>query len=240
MEVFREFTIEAAHRLPNLPADHKCARLHGHSFRIEVHVRGPIGNVTGWVVDFADIDGAFRPLFDALDHHYLNEIDGLENPTSEHLAMWIWTRLRPALPSLFRVVVRETCTSGCSYAPELGARLSSGHAMTAAEFRKLALSLPDTSEGAHMGHPDFRVAGKIFATLGYPGRGWAMVQLTPVQQEELVESDPAFVPVPGGWGRKGSTNVKLAAAKKGAVRDALEMAWRNRAPKRSAKGKRAR
>ena len=120
MEVFREFTFEAAHRLPNVPDGHKCARLHGHSFRVEVHVRGAVGSEKGWVVDFADIDHAFQPLFDRLDHHYLNEVEGLDNPTSENLAVWIWSRLRPALPSLCRVVVRETCTSGCVYAPDHG------------------------------------------------------------------------------------------------------------------------
>jgi 6-pyruvoyltetrahydropterin/6-carboxytetrahydropterin synthase len=115
MEIFKEFIVEAAHRLPNLPEGHKCARLHGHSFRIEVHVRGSVGADSGWVLDFADIKCAFQPLYDQLDHHYLNEIVGLCNPTSENLAMWIWDRLRPTLPSLSGVVVRETCTTGCVY-----------------------------------------------------------------------------------------------------------------------------
>lgn len=115
MEIFKEFTVEAAHRLPNVPADHKCARLHGHSFRIEVHVRGRVGVETGWVLDFADIKAAFAPLDAMLDHHYLNEIAGLENPTSENLARWIWDRLAPKLPLLSGVLVRETCTSGCVY-----------------------------------------------------------------------------------------------------------------------------
>ncbi len=115
LEVFRQFGFEAAHRLPNVPEGHKCARLHGHSFRVEVHVAGPVDPSLGWVVDFADIKAAFAPLHDALDHRYLNEIEGLENPTSEVLARWIWDRLRPALPGLTAVVVRETCTSGCVY-----------------------------------------------------------------------------------------------------------------------------
>jgi 6-pyruvoyltetrahydropterin/6-carboxytetrahydropterin synthase len=114
MDVFREFTFEAAHRLPRLPPEHKCARLHGHSYRVEIHVRGPIHPDTGWVVDFADIKKAFAPLHDQLDHRYLNEIEGLENPTSENVAQWIWERLCLLLP-LARVVVRETCTSGCIY-----------------------------------------------------------------------------------------------------------------------------
>ncbi len=115
MQIFKEFTFEAAHRLPNVPAGHKCARLHGHSFRVEVHVRGPVGATTGWVMDFSDISAAFQPLRDQLDHYYLNEVEGLSNPTSEVLADWIWERLIPVLPSLSRVVVRETCTSGCIY-----------------------------------------------------------------------------------------------------------------------------
>lgn len=115
MEIFKEFTVEAAHRLPNVPAGHKCGRLHGHSFRIEVHVSGDIGPQTGWVIDFADIKAAFKPLENQLDHNYLNEISGLENPTSEILAIWLWDRLLPSLPSLSAVVVRETCTSGCIY-----------------------------------------------------------------------------------------------------------------------------
>lgn len=115
MELFKSFQIEAAHRLPNVPPGHKCARLHGHSFRIEVHVSGPVGEHTGWVMDFAAIKAAFAPIFDALDHHYLNDIAGLENPTSERLAQWIWARLKPSLPLLCRIVVHETCTSGCAY-----------------------------------------------------------------------------------------------------------------------------
>ncbi len=118
MEIFKEFTFEAAHRLPHVPVGHKCARLHGHSFRVELHVRGPVDLETGWVMDFADLKRAFQPLYDQLDHNYLNEVEGLSNPTSENLARWIWRRLRPALPTLSRVVVRETCTSGCIYQGE--------------------------------------------------------------------------------------------------------------------------
>ena len=115
MEIFKEFTIEAAHRLPNLPDDHKCRRLHGHSFRIGVYVRGELDPVTGWVMDFADLSRAFAPIFEQLDHRYLNEVAGLENPTSEVLAQWIWQRLHPSLPALSKVLVRETCTAGCVY-----------------------------------------------------------------------------------------------------------------------------
>lgn len=115
MELYKTFTLEAAHRLPNVPADHKCARLHGHSFRIELRVEGPVDPALGWVIDFADVKAAFKPLYEQLDHHYLNDIPGLENPTSEVLAMWIWERLKPTLPLLSAVAVHETCTSGCTY-----------------------------------------------------------------------------------------------------------------------------
>jgi 6-pyruvoyltetrahydropterin/6-carboxytetrahydropterin synthase len=115
VELFKEFTFEAAHRLPNVPPGHKCARLHGHSFRVEVHIEGPVDPHSGWVRDFADLSCAMRPVLDCLDHYYLNEIEGLDNPTSEVLVRWIWDRLRPSLPELSHVVVRETCTSGCVY-----------------------------------------------------------------------------------------------------------------------------
>ena len=115
MEIFKQFTLEAAHRLPNVPAGHKCARLHGHSFRVELRVNGEPGANTGWVMDFSEVKAAFAPLHDQLDHQYLNDIPGLENPTSERLAAWIWDRLQASLPQLSEVVVHETCTSGCRY-----------------------------------------------------------------------------------------------------------------------------
>ena len=115
MHIFRAFTIEAAHRLPNVPPGHKCSRLHGHSFRIELQLSGDVDAQSGWVMDFADVKTAFQPTFDRLDHHYLNEIPGLENPTSENLARWIWDQVKPSLPLLTKVTVHETCTSGCMY-----------------------------------------------------------------------------------------------------------------------------
>ncbi len=118
MEIWKEFGFEAAHRLPNVPEGHKCARLHGHSFRVSVYVKGPVGERTGWVMDFADIKAAFDPIERQLDHYYLNEIDGLDNPTSENLARWIWRRLKPALPLMSKLVVHETCTSKCIYRGE--------------------------------------------------------------------------------------------------------------------------
>jgi len=115
MDIFKIFTLEAAHRLPNVPSGHKCARLHGHSFRIEVRVSGEPDDETGWIMDFGDIKAAFKPIHEQLDHHYLNDIEGLDNPTSERLAIWVWERLKPALPALSEIVIHETCTSGCHY-----------------------------------------------------------------------------------------------------------------------------
>lgn len=118
MEIYKEFIFEAAHRLPNVPPGHKCARLHGHSFRCQVYVEGPIDAKFGWVIDFADIKTAFEPLYKQLDHNFLNEIEGLSNPTSENLARWVWRHLKPELPLLSKVVVSETCNSGCIYKGE--------------------------------------------------------------------------------------------------------------------------
>jgi 6-pyruvoyltetrahydropterin/6-carboxytetrahydropterin synthase len=115
MEIFKEFTFEAAHLLPNVPEGHKCRRLHGHSFKVRLYADGPIGVESGWVQDFADIKKAFKPFYDQLDHHYLNEVEGLENPTCENLAIWIWNKVKPVLPLLSRVETFETCTSGCIY-----------------------------------------------------------------------------------------------------------------------------
>ena len=118
MRLYKDFSFEAAHRLPNVPDGHKCARLHGHSFRVRVSVDGPVGEKSGWVMDFADLKAAFQPVHDRLDHRYLNDIAGLENPTSEILARWIWRELLASLPGLAEIEVRETCSSGCIYRGE--------------------------------------------------------------------------------------------------------------------------
>ncbi len=118
MEIFKEFTFESAHHLPHVPAGHKCGRLHGHSFRAAIYLRGPVDPQTGWIRDFGEIKAIFQPVYDQLDHHYLNEIPGLENPTSENLARWIWRQLKPRVPELSRVRIHETCTSGCEYCGE--------------------------------------------------------------------------------------------------------------------------
>lgn len=111
----KAFTFEAAHSLPTFPDGHKCRRLHGHSFKIELVVEGQVDENQGYLIDYGEIKTAFTPIHNQLDHHHLNEIEGLENPTSEVLARWIWQRLKPALPLLAAVIVHETCHSRCEY-----------------------------------------------------------------------------------------------------------------------------
>ncbi len=118
MELRKEYQFEAAHSLPNLPADHKCVRLHGHSFKVEVVVTGECDPQLGWVMDYADISEAFKPIWKQLDHFHLNEIGGLENPTSENIAVWIWNQLQPRLPLLSAIEVAETCNARCVYRGE--------------------------------------------------------------------------------------------------------------------------
>lgn len=113
--IFRTFHLECARRLPRLPAEHPCARVHGHSFRVELRVAAPLHPELDWVVDFADLETAWEPLRVALDHRYLNDIEGLDNPTSERLAAWLWKRLQPSLPGLSKIVLQETAASGCVY-----------------------------------------------------------------------------------------------------------------------------
>ena len=115
IELVKDFRFEAAHFLPQVPEGHKCRRIHGHSFRGEVAVRGPIDPKVGWVMDFADLKRAVDPVVTDLDHYLLNEIPGLENPTSELLCIWIWKRLVAVIPNLYRVTIEETCTSRCHY-----------------------------------------------------------------------------------------------------------------------------
>lgn len=115
VRLVKTFTFEAAHRLPNVPEGHKCARLHGHSFAVELVCEGRVDPDVGWLVDFAEISRAFAPLLDRLDHHYLNEVEGLENPTAENLARWIFEKVRPNLEQLAQVNIAETCTSRCEY-----------------------------------------------------------------------------------------------------------------------------
>ena len=115
MELRKTFQFEAAHLLPHLPAAHKCRRLHGHSFKVDVVVSGELDPKLGWVMDYAEMADLFRPIWERLDHFYLNDIPGLENPTSENIALWIWRELKPRLPALTEIAVAETCTARCVY-----------------------------------------------------------------------------------------------------------------------------
>ena len=111
----RSYRFEAAHRLPRVPEGHRCARMHGHGFRLEVTVEGEVGAGSGWVLDYADIDRVVDPVVEALDHRCLNDVEGLDNPTSEVLARWIWDRAAPGLPGLVEIAVAESERSRCSY-----------------------------------------------------------------------------------------------------------------------------
>jgi 6-pyruvoyltetrahydropterin/6-carboxytetrahydropterin synthase len=124
VELVKDFRFEAAHWLPNAPEGHKCRRMHGHSFRGEVAVRGEVDPKTGWLIDFADLKRAVDPLVAQLDHYLLNEVPDLANPTSEMLAAWLWDRLAPHVPLLYRVTVEETCSSRCHYFGPEGTRSS--------------------------------------------------------------------------------------------------------------------
>ncbi len=126
MELRKTFQFEAAHLLPRLPKSHKCRRLHGHSFKVEVVVAGELDPKLDWVLDYADISKSFKPLWEKLDHRYLNEIPGLENPTSENIALWIWKRLKPKMPLLTEVTVAETCTAKCIYRGQEPRRVGGG------------------------------------------------------------------------------------------------------------------
>ena len=115
VELNHKFSFDPAHSLPNAPEDHKCRRLHGHTFHVEVQVSGPVGETSGWVMDYGQMKEVVRPVIAQLDHRHLNEIEGLENPTSEHIAMWIWNRIADGLPGLTAVCIHETCNTGCTY-----------------------------------------------------------------------------------------------------------------------------
>ena len=115
VRLVHEFRFEAAHRLPRVPEGHKCQRLHGHSFKVELSIEGPVNPDTGWLIDFGELHERWLPVWDQLDHRYLNDVEGLENPTSEVLAKWIWDRMKVAIPQLTRVTLYETCDARCEY-----------------------------------------------------------------------------------------------------------------------------
>lgn len=118
MEVYKTFAVEAARSLPHLPDDHPCKRIHGHSFKITITVNGQINEDTGFVMDFSEIDSVFSPIHEMIDHAYLNEIKGLENPSSENLCQWIWSKLSSSLPGLKKIEIKETESTGCIYQGE--------------------------------------------------------------------------------------------------------------------------
>jgi 6-pyruvoyltetrahydropterin/6-carboxytetrahydropterin synthase len=115
VRLVQDFRFEAAHRLPRVPATHKCSRLHGHSFKVGLALVGDTNPDSGWLLDFGDLEELWKPVFNQLDHYYLNEVPGLENPTSEVLAKWIWDRLKPSVPQLEQVTLFETCDARCEY-----------------------------------------------------------------------------------------------------------------------------
>jgi 6-pyruvoyltetrahydropterin/6-carboxytetrahydropterin synthase len=112
--IYKDFTFEAAHKLPLVPKTHKCSKLHGHSFQVRISVDGKLNNL-GWVIDYAEIKSACGPIIEELDHSYLNEVPGLNNPTSENIAVWLWKAIKPKLDILSEIEVKETCNTGCIY-----------------------------------------------------------------------------------------------------------------------------
>jgi 6-pyruvoyltetrahydropterin/6-carboxytetrahydropterin synthase len=115
MLIYKEFTFDSAHKLPNVPDGHKCKNLHGHTYKLTVYLEGEIDEKLGWVMDFNELKQVMKPLINRMDHHYLNDLPGLENPTSEVLVRWIWNQVQPALPLLSKIELRETPTSGVIY-----------------------------------------------------------------------------------------------------------------------------
>lgn len=115
MQIFKEFTFDSAHFLPNVPAGHKCRNMHGHTYRLVVYIEGQLDPDLGWVMDFADLKKGIEPLIKQLDHHLLNEIQGLDNPTCERLAVWIWDHIKVKVPRLHKIELHETPTSGVVY-----------------------------------------------------------------------------------------------------------------------------
>jgi 6-pyruvoyltetrahydropterin/6-carboxytetrahydropterin synthase len=115
MKIYKEFRFDSAHFLPNVPPDHKCANMHGHTYTVEIHVEDELDSKLGWVLDYNDLRKVVEPLIDQLDHKVLNDIAGLENPTAEHIALWFWNQIKPNLNQLVQVVVKENPTNVCIY-----------------------------------------------------------------------------------------------------------------------------
>ncbi len=115
MIIYKQFTFDSAHFLPNVPEGHKCREMHGHTYLLTLFAEGPVKHPEGWVMDFGDIKNIMRPIIDILDHHLLNDVPGLENPTAELLAIWLWNKVKPLMPLLKKIELKETPTSGVSY-----------------------------------------------------------------------------------------------------------------------------
>lgn len=115
MIIYKKFVFDAAHFLPNVPKGHKCKNMHGHTYGLTIFIEAKVKQPEGWLMDYADLKAGVKPVLDKLDHHYLNDIPGLENPTSEILAEWLWLQLKPVLPELKRIELNETATSGVIY-----------------------------------------------------------------------------------------------------------------------------
>ena len=115
MQIFKDFTFDSAHSLPNVPDDHKCKAIHGHTYRLKVSLEGDLDPDLGWVMDFTDLKNIVKPVIDQIDHKYMNDLEGLENPTCEAIAIWLWNRIKPNLPLLIRIELNETPTSGTVY-----------------------------------------------------------------------------------------------------------------------------
>ena len=115
MEIFKQFTFDSAHFLPNVAPDHKCRALHGHTYRLVAYFKGELDKELGWVIDFAEVKRVIDPVVNIVDHHLLNDIAGLENPTCEILAIWLWDKIKPNIPALSKIELHETPTSGVVY-----------------------------------------------------------------------------------------------------------------------------
>lgn len=115
MLIFKQFTFDSAHFLPNVPEGHKCREIHGHTYRLTVFIEGDPDPKLGWVIDFAELKGAIEPIVKMVDHKFLNNIEGLENPTCELIAVWLWDRIKPKVPGLKKIELNETPTSGVVY-----------------------------------------------------------------------------------------------------------------------------
>lgn len=118
MIIFKEFTFDSAHSLPHVPKGHKCKAIHGHTYRLKVLIEGELNPHLGWVMDFSDLKNIVKPVIDQIDHKYMNELEGLENPTCEAIAIWLWDRIKPSIPFLKEIELYETPTSGTIYRGE--------------------------------------------------------------------------------------------------------------------------